>query len=197
MRLEAKVMEDRHVRLEPMTEAHREDFRAACAADPDTWNRLYPFSMLGAEFDVGWARMYGNPGPEWMAFAVMAGGLCQGSSSYLAVDPLNATVEIGATYYGPALRGGAVNPAAKRLLMAHAFEAGARRVQYKVDAINARSRAAVTKLGAVQEGILRADRVTWTGRIRDTVVYSILADEWPAVRERLDTRLAAFANATG
>lgn len=192
MKLEAKVMEDRHVRLEPMSEVHREDLRAACAADPDTWNRLYPFSMLGAEFDVGWARMYVNPAPEWIPFAVMTEGRCQGCSSYLAVDPVNATVEIGATYYGPALRGGAVNPAAKRLLMTHAFEAGARRVQYKVDAINARSRAAVTKLGAVEEGILRADRVTWTGRIRDTVVFSILADEWPAVRERLDARLALF-----
>ena len=106
----------------------------------------------------------------------------------------NATLEIGGTYYRPELRGGAVNPAAKRLLMAHAFESGARRVQYKVDAINARSRAAVLKLGAIQEGILRQDRVTWTGRVRDTVVFSILADEWPAVRERLDARLAAIGS---
>ena len=67
------------------------------------------------------------------------------------------------------------------------------RVQFRVDAINARSRAAVLKLGAVQEGIMRQDRVTWTGRVRDSVVFSIIADEWPAVRERLDARLAAFA----
>jgi RimJ/RimL family protein N-acetyltransferase len=64
---------------------------------------------------------------------------------------------------------------------------------FRVDAINARSRAAVLKLGAIQEGLLRQDRVTWTGRIRDTVVFSILADEWPAVRDRLDARLAEFA----
>jgi len=102
-------------------------------------------------------------------------------------------VEIGGTYYGPDLRGGAVSPAAKRLLLANAFESGARRVQFKVDAINARSRAAVLKLGAIQEGILRQERVTWTGRVRDTVVFSILADEWPAVRDRLDARLATFA----
>jgi RimJ/RimL family protein N-acetyltransferase len=192
MNLEPKILEDRFVRLEPMAEAHREDLRAACAADPDTWNRLYPFSMLGEAFDAGWARMYAEPGPEWIPFAVMAEGRCCGATSYLAIDGANATVEIGATYYGPELRGGAVNPAAKRLLLANAFEAGARRVQFKVDAINARSRAAVLKLGAVQEGILRQDRVTWTGRIRDSVVFSILADEWPAVRERLDARLAAF-----
>ena len=193
MNFEPKILEDRFVRLEPMAEAHREDLRAACAADPDTWNQLYPFSMLGEAFDVGWERMYAKPSADWMAFAVMADGRCRGTTSYLAIDRTNDTLEIGATYYGPELRGGAVNPAAKRLLMAHAFESGVRRVQYKVDAINARSRAAVLKLGAVQEGILRQDRVTWTGRIRDTVVFSILSHEWPAVRDRLDARLAAFS----
>jgi RimJ/RimL family protein N-acetyltransferase len=77
-------------------------------------------------------------------------------------------------------------------MMAHAFGCGARRVVYRVDAINARSRAAVLKLGAVEEALLRQDRVTWTGRIRDTVIFSIRADEWPAVRDRLDRRLAAL-----
>ena len=192
MNLEPKILENRFVRLEPMAQTHREELRAACAADPDTWTRLYPFSMLGDAFDVGWARMYASPGPEWIAFAVMTGGRCGGATSYLAIDAANATVEIGATYYGPELRGGAVNPAAKRLLLANAFEAGARRVQFKVDAINARSRAAVLKLGATPEGMLRQDRVTWTGRIRDTMVFSSRADEWPGVRERLDARLAAF-----
>ena len=75
-------------------------------------------------------------------------------------------------------------------MMAHAFESGAQRVQYRVDAANARSRAAVLKL---QEGVLRNDKVTWTGRLRSTVVFSILAEEWPAIRERLDERIAAFA----
>jgi RimJ/RimL family protein N-acetyltransferase len=193
MNLEPKTLEDSFVRLEPMAEAHREELRAACAADPDTWTRLYPFSMMGEAFDLGWARMYASPAPEWIPFAVIAGGRCGGATSYLAIDAANATVEIGATYYGPDLRGGPVNPAAKRLLLTNAFEAGARRVQFKVDAVNARSRAAVLKLGAVQEGLLRQDRVTWTGRIRDTWVFSILADEWPVVRDRLDARLAAFA----
>jgi RimJ/RimL family protein N-acetyltransferase len=114
-------------------------------------------------------------------------------SSCLNTDQVNAVTEIGATYYRPDVRGGAVNPAAKRLLLAHAFDGGARRVQFKVDALNAASRAAVLKLGAAQEGILRQDRVTWTGRIRDTVVFSILADEWPQVRAKLDARLATFA----
>ena len=98
--------------------------------------------------------------------------LCE---SGLHVGAGKGSLEIGGTYYHPQVRGGPVNPASKRLMMAHAFESGARRVQYKVDAINARSRAAVLKLGATQVGILRQDRVTWTGRIRDTVVFSILA----------------------
>jgi N-acetyltransferase len=193
MQLDAIVLENRHVRLEPMGEAHREDLRAACNADPATWTDLYPYSMAGEHFDPAWARMLRDvEAGRTIALAVMAEGRCGGISCYAGIDAANATVEIGGTYYRPDLRGGAGNPAAKRLMLAHAFESGARRVQFKVDAINARSRAAVAKLGAVQEGILRRDRVTWTGRIRDTVVFSVLAEEWPAVRERLDARLAGF-----
>jgi RimJ/RimL family protein N-acetyltransferase len=113
-------------------------------------------------------------------------------TSYLAIDAAHRRLEIGATYYRPQARGGIVNPATKRLLLAHAFEAGANRVAFRVDALNARSQAAVLKLGATQEGVLREDRRIWTGRVRDTVVFSILAEQWPAVRERLDLRLAAF-----
>jgi RimJ/RimL family protein N-acetyltransferase len=113
-------------------------------------------------------------------------------TSYIGPDPVNASVEIGGTYYHPDHRGGAVNPAAKLLMLDHAFAAGARRVQLNVDAINHRSCAAVLKLGAVQEGVLRQHRVVWTGRIRDTVVFSILAAEWPAVRAGLDARLAGY-----
>jgi RimJ/RimL family protein N-acetyltransferase len=77
-------------------------------------------------------------------------------------------------------------------MLDYAFSCGIRRVQFRVDAINARSRAAVTKLGAVQEGICRQDMVTWTGRIRDTVVYSILQHEWPDIRTHLEQRLIGF-----
>ncbi len=192
MQIEPKVLASPHVRLEPMTEAHREDLRAACEADPSTWTDLYPYSLLGEHFDANWPRFYGSPASDRLNFAVTVNGRCQGVSSYLTIDPINASLEIGGTYYHPSVRGGAVNPASKRLLLSYAFESGARRVQFKVDAINMRSRSAVLKLGAVQEGILRRDRVTWTGRIRDTVVFSILADEWPGVRQRLDTRLAAL-----
>jgi len=196
MKLEPARLENRFVRLEPLAEAHREGLRAACAADPQTWNELYPFSMLDEHFEPIWTRlMTGDMSASAVsqAYAVMVDGKVGGMTSYLGIDLVNAKLEVGATYYQPDLRGGAVNPAAKRLMLGHAFESGIRRLQLCVDAINARSRAAVLKMGAVQEGILRRDRVTWTGRVRDTVYFSILADEWPTVRDRLDARLAAFA----
>jgi RimJ/RimL family protein N-acetyltransferase len=194
MQLEPKVLENAFVRLEPMAQSHREDLRAACAADPQTWLELYPYSMLDEAFDANWARMFRDAeAGRLIPFVVMAQGRCQGMTCYIGPDAANGVVEVGGTYYAPALRGGAVNPAAKRLMLGTAFEAGCHRAVFRVDAINARSRAAVTKLGAVQEGILRRDRICWTGRVRDTVIFSVLADEWPAVRDRLDARLAKYA----
>ncbi|WP_068878469.1 MULTISPECIES: GNAT family N-acetyltransferase [unclassified Phenylobacterium] len=194
MKLEPKLLENRFVRLEPMTEAHREGLRAATNADQRIWTELYPFSWAGEHFEPTWAKLMGDQAAgNTQAYAVVAGGEVVGLTTFYAIDPPNSVLEVGGTYYRPDARGGAVNPAAKRMMMAHAFDSGARRVVYRVDALNARSRAAVTKLGAVQEGILRADRLTWTGRIRDTVIFSILADEWPGVRDRLDARLAALA----
>jgi RimJ/RimL family protein N-acetyltransferase len=194
MKLAPAVLENRFVRLEPLNEAHREGLRAACAADTRIWAALYPYSMAGDHFGPRWTQLLADGDRRaTLPFAVVAGEAVVGMTSFLNIDAPNAALEIGATYYRPEVRGGPVNPAAKRLLLAQAFAAGARRVQLKVDALNARSRAAVLKLGAVQEGILRQDRVTWTGRVRDTVVFSILADEWPGVQARLDARLAAYA----
>jgi RimJ/RimL family protein N-acetyltransferase len=194
MNLTLQILENPWVRLEPLGAEHKEALRAACTADPDTWNRLYPYSMLGDAFDRRWDDhlVKTQADGSWMQYAVMVGGRCMGMTCHIGADAANASTEVGGTYYHPQVRGGAVNPAAKRLMMGHAFDAGARRVVYRVDAINARSRAAVLKLGAVQEGILRQDRVTWTGRIRDTVIFSVLAEEWPDVRDRLDARLSSF-----
>jgi len=194
MQLAPKVLENRFLRLEPMAEVHREDLRAACDADPATWSELYPYSMAGEHFDPMWRRMTEDVAAgRTIAMAVLVEGRCGGITCYSGIDAANGVAEIGGTYYRPDLRGGAVNPAAKRLMLGHGFDCGARRLVFRVDAINARSRAAVLKLGAMQEGVLRQDRVTWTGRIRDTVVFSVLAHEWPAVRDGLDARLAAFA----
>jgi len=191
MQLEARNLHNRHVQLAPLAERHRADLQAACAADLQVWRDLYPHSMAPEHFDAGWDRMMAQAAEGgWIPFAVLVEDACVGMTSYIGPDPVNASVEIGGTYYHPDHRGGAVNPAAKRLMLEHAFASGARRVQLNVDAINHRSRAAVLKLGAVQEGILRQHRVVWTGRIRDTVVFSILAEEWPAVRAGLEARLA-------
>ena len=84
-----------------------------------------------------------------------------------------------------------MNPESKRLMLEHAFESGARRVQFRVDAANTRSAAAMRKLGAHEDGLLRRDMITWTGRVRDTIIFSILDDEWPAVRAGLTALIHA------
>jgi len=193
MKIEAKVLENRFVRLEPMGEGHREELREACDADQKIWPALYPFSWAGEHFDPTWKTLTDHIADgTTVGFAVVIEGRCIGLTCFSGMDAVSGVTEVGGTYYRPEFRGGAVNPAAKRLMMGHAFESGARRVVYRVDALNVRSRAAVSKLGAVQEGILRQDRVTWTGRVRDTVIFSVLEAEWPQVRERLDARLAGF-----
>lgn len=193
MKLVSTVLENRFVRLEPFDESHKEPLRAACDADPDLWPTLYYASLGGDQFDAGWETLRSQQAAgSRMPFAVVQGGKVVGLSTFDDIQPANHAVEIGTTYYCPSARGGVVNPAAKRLLLDHAFAAGAVRVAFQVDAINARSRAAMRKLGAVEEGMLRNHLVTWTGRTRSSVIFSILAEEWPTVCTRLDERLAAF-----
>jgi RimJ/RimL family protein N-acetyltransferase len=86
---------------------------------------------------------------------------------------------LGGTYYRPKFRGAGFNRRAKAMMLARAFDCGIRRVEFRVDERNARSQAAMKKLGAVREGVIRADRVTWTGHLRDTVLFAILKGEWP------------------
>ena len=121
-----------------------------------------------------------------------ADGRVVGTSSLYEIKPDYRRCEIGSTFYRPEARGGPVNPAAKRLLLEHAFNAGAVRVEIITDAINPGSQAAIRKLGARDEGILRKHKITWRGRIRDTAQFAILDEDWPEVRARLDARLAAF-----
>jgi len=189
MRLARCELVGRHVRLEPLAERHREDLRMACEADQEIWD-IYPWSMLGEHFDAWWARTLAARS-EWNLFAVILSNVLVGVTGF-APERAPGVVLIGGTYFRPEARGGPANPGAKRLLLEHAFGAGARRVVFNVDPVNVRSRAAVNKLGATEEGVARQASVTWTGRVRDLVVFSILADEWPTVRERLDARLAEF-----
>lgn len=192
MRLVPAVLEGAFATLEPLAETHRKGLRAAADADAEIWD-LYPVNMSGAHFDGWWAQVMADAqAGRWLPFAVIVKGACVGVTCFILPDAANAVVEIGGTFLHPDVRGGAVNPQAKRLMLSHAFDSGARRVAFRVDALNARSRAAVSKLGAVQEGVLRQDKVVWTGRVRDTAVFSILAAEWPDVRDRLNARLATF-----
>ncbi|MFW2341622.1 GNAT family N-acetyltransferase [Brevundimonas sp.] len=193
MNLRPAVLENRFVRLEPLADRHREPLRAACDGDPELWPALYYRSYGGGHFDAGWDDLVaGQSAGTRIPFAVMVEDTLVGMSSYIDIQRNNRALEIGTTYYQPSARGGSVNPAAKRLLLEHAFACGANRVAFKVDDRNARSQAAMTKLGATREGVLRHDMITWTGHVRSSVVFSILAEEWPGVRARLDERLAGF-----
>ena len=193
MKLQAALLENDFVRLEPFEERHKEAVRAACDADPELWPNFYYISLGGDRFDAGWQAMRDQQAAGTrIPFAVVREGEVVGLSTFVNIEPANRTLEIGTTYYRPSSRGGVVNPAAKRLLLEHAFACGTHRVSFQVDQINLRSQAAMTKLGAVREGVMRDDKVTWTGRVRNSVIFSILAGEWPAVRAKLDERLAAF-----
>ncbi len=99
-------------------------------------------------------------------------------SSYLHVDAASGVLELGGTYMTPAVRGTGLNGRIKPLLIDRAFEAGFQRIELRIDARNGRSIRAVEKLGATREGVLRRQRRTWTGYLRDTVVLSILKEEW-------------------
>jgi N-acetyltransferase len=113
-----------------------------------------------------------------------------GSTRYGNIDLANRRLEIGWTWVAPAYQRTAINTEAKLLLLTHAFERlGVHRVELKTDALNQKSRTAITRLGAVEEGTFRKHIVTTTGRVRDTVYYSIIDTEWPTVKRRLETWL--------
>lgn len=191
MKLAEQILENEHVRLEPLQEIHREALREAANADPEIWISLYPFSMAGEHFDPFWVRIQNDHTlGTWIPFAVITSGQCVGLTCYIRPEEKFRSVDIGSTYYTPEVRGSVVNPASKHLLLGHAFTCGANRVQFGVDALNARSRAAMTKLGATEEGTLRRARITWTGRVFDRVIYSVLAEEWPRVSAILETQMA-------
>ncbi|WP_426039404.1 GNAT family N-acetyltransferase [Brevundimonas sp. DC300-4] len=193
MILRSEALENDFVRLEPFEDRHRETLRLACDADPELWPTFYYTSLGGDRFDGGWQAMRDQQAARTrIPFAVVREGEVVGLSTFINILRADRSVEIGTTYYRPEARGGVVNPAAKRLLLEHAFACGVQRVAFQVDQINLRSQAAMAKLGAVREGVMRNDKITWTGRVRSSVIFSILAEEWPAVRATLDQRLAAF-----
>lgn len=195
MRLRADVLEGRFVRLEPYAPRLRDELQAALDCDAEAWS-LLASSGQGEQFD-GWWTLSLRQMEEGtrIPFAVRerASGRVVGSTSFLNIRIPHRVVEVGSTFLRPEVRSGAVNPDAKLLMLGHAFDAGANRVELVTDLRNVRSQAAIAKLGAVREGVLRRDRVTWTGHVRDTVFYSVIPEEWPTVREGLERRLASFS----
>ncbi len=188
MNLEPRTLEGDHVRLEPVTGEHEAEMREALNCDPENW-QLQVISAMGEHFDRYWQAM--TKMPDRIAFAVRdkASGRIAGTSSHLFIDRHNRTLEIGSTWFRPEYRGTAINPETKLLMLGHAFDAGAVRVQFGVDSRNARSQAAVLKLGAKKEAIIRRHKITWTGHKRDTALFSIIDEEWGGVREALERRL--------
>ena len=163
------------VRAEPMSEAHRDLLRAACADDPALW-QIYYADFSSDAFDASFDELVARPG--WHRFALFAGEDFAGMSCFLNIDDSRQALEIGSTFYRPSLRGTGFNRRCKDMMLRRAFDCGYRRIEFRVDGRNTRSQAAMTKLGAVREGVMRADRITWTGHVRDTVLFSILKDEW-------------------
>ena len=126
---------------------------------------------------VDWDGYVANPNSR--TFVLLEGDELAGMSSFLGIDEGRQVLEIGGTYYRPKFRGTGFNRRIKDMMLQRAFDCGIRRVEFRVDRRNARSQAAMKKLGAVREGVLRADRITWTAHVRDTVLFAILKDEWP------------------
>jgi RimJ/RimL family protein N-acetyltransferase len=173
----AEPMIGEHCAAEPFSEDHREPLRAACAEDRDIWE-IYANNFGPEGFDDSIERYTSNPNNH--TFVLFEGDELAGMSSYLGIDPNRQVLEIGGTYYRPKFRGTGLNRRVKDMMLKRAFDCGIRRVEFRVDVRNTRSQAAMKKLGAVREGVLRADRITWTGHVRDTVLFAILKDEWPA-----------------
>ena len=175
----AAPMEGGGVRLEPLRQDHRQALKSACAEDSDIWE-IYATSYDPEHFDLSFDLLLSRP--NWEAFAIMHEEQVAGMSAYLGIDRERLVLEIGNTYYRPRLRGTGFNNRVKRLMIDRAVDCGFRRVEFRVDSRNKRSQAAMAKLGAAREGVIRQDRITWNGHVRDTVLFSILADEWPALK---------------
>ena len=181
------------VRLVPLTIGHVE---ALCAVglDPAIWRwmpsrvRDRPGMQAFVEGSLA-AQDAGTALP--FATTLLANGQVVGATRFLNIVPCDLRVEIGGTWLGPAWQRTRVNTETKYLMLLHAFEHwGCRRVEFKTSALNARSRAAILRLGAREEGTLRKHMVNDDGSARDSVYFSIVDDEWPAIKARLEAALA-------
>lgn len=190
-KLSPRSLQGELITLERFRGALRETVRSALSSDDDAW-QLMVANGSGTHFDGWWASADRRARrAEAVSFAIRrnADGEIVGTMGYHSLCAAHRRVEIGSSFLRPDARSSGVNAESKLLLLELAFAAGAVRVEFVTDALNVRSRAALLKLGAIHEGVLRRHKVTWTGRVRDTAVYSITLDEWLKVRRQLRDRL--------
>jgi len=190
------TLEGASVRLEPILRQHAQLFWDVSKNDLDDIFRWIPYAMKTREdfeklIDNAFAEQECG---ESIVFATVerGSGRTVGSTRFMNIDRVNKRVEIGSTWIAPAWQRTAVNTEAKYLMLRHAFEVwGCIRVELKTDALNQKSRNAILRIGAKEEGTLRRHLVTSTGRVRDTVYFSILDSEWHEAKRRLESKLSA------
>ena len=193
MNVEPVRLQGRHIHLVPLTLDHAPDlFRHA---GPDTFRWVLEFPRDDSfEAFRDWLRTSAIEAAASLPFAMVLADTGEpiGATGFLEIRPAHRSLEIGRSWISKAWQGSLVNPESKLLLFRHAFETlGANRVQLKTDSNNLHSQRAIEKLGAVREGVLRRYQVRSNGLPRDTVMYSVIAEEWPEVKARLEARLAA------
>jgi len=193
MHIEPVVLPGRHIRLEPLAVSHLEAL-AEVGLDEELW-RLIPIQVKTREDMLGYIRtaLQQQKDGTSLPFATVdqSSGRAIGSTRYMNIDRANRHVEIGSTWIARDWQRTAVNTEAKYLMLRHAFEHfGCLRVELKTDVLNERSRNAILRIGAKQEGIFRKHVICDTGRVRDSVYFSILDSEWPEVKASLEKKLA-------
>ncbi len=194
MKIEPVILEGKFVRLEPLSlETQFEDLCEA-GLDADLWKWTSDFIQNAAELRIYFERALDEQrrGVS-LPFATIEKqtNKAVGSTRFGNIEANHRRVEIGWTWISQKWQRTFVNTEAKYLMLKHAFDVwNCRRVELKTDALNARSRAAISRLGATEEGILRKHMITATGRVRDTVYFSILDDEWQQIKANLEAKLA-------
>lgn len=189
MEMKQVRLEGRFVALEPMEERHREELRGAAGDGSSSW----PYIPIKGRYD-DWVSdsIAAKEKVEALPYVVrrLEDGKLVGSTRYLNLSPKDRRLEIGSTWYDRSVWAGQVNPECKLLLIGQAFDTwGANRVELRCDGRNARSRAAIARLGATEEAVLRRHMYAPDGFLRDTVVFAIMPEDWTAVRAGLEARL--------
>jgi RimJ/RimL family protein N-acetyltransferase len=191
MKVEPVLLEGRVLRLEPLSLDHAPGLWPHAGPEVFQWLADLPRDGSYEAFRDWIGETMRRPASLTFAMILAETGEPAGVSGYLDIRPDHRGIEIGRTWIGKAHQGSRVNPESKLLLFRHAFETlGAIRVQLKTDLRNLHSQRAIEKLGAVREGVLRRYQIRSNGETRDTVMYSVLAEEWPALKGRLEARLA-------